>query len=138
MSRGAGALWLYDAGGQACRLGGVPSHPSRSMPERRVLVVSRDGERRRDWSRELARNGARVVRCAGRVCPLLSGGQCELLAGAQAAVYDEEAVSPELFLALARAPLRPIVLFARDEPSDGRHHARFTRVLDGRATPHPS
>jgi hypothetical protein len=41
-------------------------------------------------------------------------------------------LDPELFLALVRARLRPTVLFARDVPRDGRHHAKFTRVLDHR------
>jgi hypothetical protein len=97
---------------------------------RPILVTSRDGERRRDWSHELARNGQPVIRCAARDCPLLRGEACDILLGAAAAVYDEESVSPELFLALVRTPLRPTVLFARDAPSDGRHHARYTRVLD--------
>jgi len=96
------------------------------------LVVSRDRGRVRDWGRELEREGVRVVRCAARNCPLLGGGVCDVLAGADAAVYDEETLDPELFLALVRARLRPTVLFARDVPRDGRHHAKFTRVLDHR------
>jgi hypothetical protein len=105
-----------------------------------IVVVSRDGERRRDWSHELARDGQQVIRCAARDCPLLRGERCDILGRAAAAVYDEETVGPELFLALVRTPIRPTVLFARDAPSDGRHHARYTRVLDRGATtgsPHP-
>lgn len=108
---------------------------------RPILVVSRDGERRRDWSQELARDGQRVIRCAVRDCPLLRGEPCDILPGAVAAVYDEESVGPELFLALVRSQARPTVIFARDAMSDGRHHARFTRVLDRGTTassPHPS
>jgi hypothetical protein len=102
-------------------------------PERRTsLVVSRDAARRRDWGRELEREGVGVVRCAARKCPLLVGGVCDVLGGADAAVYDEETLGPELFLGLARARLRPTVLFARDVPRDGHHHAKFTRVLDHR------
>jgi hypothetical protein len=81
-----------------------------------------------------------VIRCAARDCPLLRGARCDILGGAAAAVYDEEAVSPELFLALVRTPGRPTILFARDAPSDGQHHARYTRVLDRGPTagsPHP-
>lgn len=96
------------------------------------LVVSRDRGRVRDWGSELEREGVRVVRCAARNCPLLGGGVCDVLAGADAAVYDEETLDPELFLGLVRARLRPTVLFARDIPRDGRHHAKFTRVLDHR------
>jgi hypothetical protein len=105
-----------------------------------IVVVSRDGERRRDWSRELARDGQQVIRCAARECPLLRGERCEILGRAGAAVYDEETVSPEFFLALLRTPIRPTILFARDEQSDGRHHARYTRVLDRgtrTSSPHP-
>ena len=97
-----------------------------------ALVVSRDAGRRQDWGRELVREGLRVVRCAARACPLLAGASCELLADAQAAIYDEETVSPELFLGLMRARSRPTVIFARDHESDGQHRARFTRVLDHR------
>ncbi|HYU82319.1 MAG TPA: hypothetical protein VFA31_06230 [Candidatus Polarisedimenticolia bacterium] len=96
-----------------------------------IVVVSGDGRRRRDWSHELTRDGQRVIGCAARDCPLLRGERCEILGRATAAVYDEETVSPALFLALVRTPLRPTVLFARDAPSDGRHHARYTRVLSG-------
>lgn len=81
-----------------------------------------------------------MIRCAARDCPLLRGARCDILAGAATAIYDEETVGPELFLALVRTPVRPTVLFARDAPSDGRHHARFTRVLDREAatsSPHP-
>lgn len=105
-----------------------------------IVVVSRDGQRRRDWSHELARDGQHVIGCAARDCPLLRGERCGILGGAAAAVYDEETVGPELFLALIRTPIRPTVLFARDAPSDGRHHARYTRVLDRGTTtssPHP-
>lgn len=105
-----------------------------------IVVVSRDGQRRRDWSHELGRDGQHVIGCAARDCPLLRGERCGILGGAAAAVYDEETVGPELFLALIRTPIRPTVLFARDAPSDGRHHARYTRVLDRGATtssPHP-
>jgi hypothetical protein len=103
-----------------------------------IVVVSRDGQRRRDWSHELSRDGQRVIRCAARECPLLRGERCDILGRATAAVYDEETVGPELFLALVRTPIRPTVLFARDAPSDGRHHARYTRVLDrGTATSAP-
>ena len=105
-----------------------------------IVVVSRDGQRRRDWSHELAREGQRVIGCAARDCPLLGGEGCDILGQAAAAVYDEETVGPELFLALIRTPIRPTVLFARDAPSDGRHHARYTRVLDRGGTtssPHP-
>jgi hypothetical protein len=104
-----------------------------------ILVTSHDGERRRDWSGELARGGQEVIRCAARECPLLRGEPCGILGRASAAVYDEESVGPDLFLALVRTPIRPTILFARDAPSDGRHHARYTRVLDpGRTanTPH--
>jgi len=99
---------------------------------RTSLVVSRDVGRRRDWARELEREGVRVVRCAARNCPLLVGGVCDVLAGADAAVYDEETLDPDLFLGLVRTHLRPTVLFARDVPRDGQHHAKFTRVLDHR------
>jgi hypothetical protein len=105
-----------------------------------IVVVSRDSQRRRDWSHELARDGQRVIGCAARDCPLLRGERCDILGRAGAAVYDEETVGPELFLALVRTPIRPTVLFARDAPSDGRHHARYTRVLDRGTTtssPHP-
>ncbi len=103
------------------------------MPETRTtLVVSTDSDRRRDWGRELERAGVRVVRCAARACPLLSGGTCDLLAAADAAVYDEDTLGSELFLGLVRALSRPTVLFARDRAADGRHHPRFTRVLDHR------
>ena len=105
------------------------------MRGRTVLVVSHDRERRHDWSGELAREGERVVRCAARDCVLLLGRTCPLLAGASAAVYDEEALHPELFLALVRTPSRPTVLFARDAPADGRHHARFTRMLAASSAP---
>ena len=103
-----------------------------------IVVVSRDGQRRRDWSHELARNGQHVVGCAARDCPLLRGERCDILGRASAAVYDEETVSSDLFLALVRTPGRPTVLFARDAESDGRHHARYTRVLghDNVAIPH--
>lgn len=106
------------------------------MP-RPILVTSRDRERRRDWSLEVARESQQVIRCAARDCPLLRGEPCDVLGQAGAAIYDEETVGPELFIALVRTPMRPTVLFARDSPSDGRHHARFTRVLDGRTSPHP-
>src|SRR5438105_10576748 len=99
---------------------------------RTSLVVSRDIARRRDWGRDLEREGVRVVRCATRNCPLIVGGVCDVLAEADAAVYDEETLDPELFLGLVRARRRPTVLFARDVPSDGQHHAKFTRVLDHR------
>ena len=105
------------------------------MPVRKTrttLVVSTHSDRRRDWGRELERAGARVVRCTARACPLLSGGTCELLAAADAAVYDEDTLQPRLVLGLVRALSRPTVLFARDRAADGRHHARFTRVLDHR------
>lgn len=95
-----------------------------------IVVVSRDSQRRRDWSHELARDGQLVIGCAARDCTLLRGERCDVLARAGAAVYDEEAVSPELFLALVHTPVRPMILFARDAPADGRHHARYTRVLD--------
>ena len=104
-----------------------------------ILVTSRERERRRDWARELARDGQQVVRCAARDCALLRGERCGILAGVSAAIYDEETVGPELFLALVRTPARPTVLFAHDAMSDGRHHARFTRVLDrttATAAPH--
>jgi hypothetical protein len=106
---------------------------------RSVVVMSRDAAHRQGWSRELAREGVRVVRCAGRDCPLLRGEPCEILAKASFAVYDEESVTPELFLALVRARGRPTVLFARDSSFDGRHRARFVRVLDqrGAATVYP-
>jgi hypothetical protein len=104
---------------------------SASRP-RTALVVSGDAARRQDWGRELAREGLHVVRCAARACPLLAGEPCELLAGAQAAIYDEETVSSELFLGLMRTRSRPTVLFARDLQVDGQHRARFTRVLDHR------
>ncbi len=101
--------------------------------ERRItLVVSRDVGLRRDWGRELEREGVRLVRCAARNCPLLVGGVCDVLAEADAAVYDEETLDPELFLGLVHARRRPTVLFARDVPTDGQHHAKFTRVLDHR------
>jgi len=96
------------------------------------LIVSRDLGRRRDWGRELEREGVRVVRCAARNCPLLFGGVCDVLAGADAAIYDEETLDPRLFLGLVRARRRPTVLFARDVLRDGQHHAKFTRVLDHR------
>ena len=96
-----------------------------------IVVVSRDSQHRRDWSHELGRDGQHVIGCAARDCPLLRGQRCDILGRAGAAVYDEETLSPELFLALVRTPIRPTVLFARDAPSDGRHHARYTRVLDG-------
>jgi hypothetical protein len=99
---------------------------------RTTLVVSTDSDRRRDWGQELERAGVRVVRCAARACPLLDGGTCDLLAAADAAVYDEDTLQPRLFLGLARALSRPTVLFARDRAADGRHHPRFTRVLDHR------
>ena len=99
---------------------------------RTSLVVSRDMGRRRDWGRELEREGARVVRCAARNCPLFVGAVCDVLAGADAAVYDEETLDPELFLGLVRAQVRPTVLFARDVLKDGQHRAKFTRVLDHR------
>jgi hypothetical protein len=99
---------------------------------RTTLVVSKDLERRRDWGRELTREDVHVVRCAARACPLVDGGTCDLLAAADAAVYDEETVGPQLFLGLVRARSRPTVLFARDAVSDGRHHAKFTRLLDHR------
>lgn len=105
-----------------------------------ILVVSREGERRRDWSRELAREGEQVSRCAARDCPLLWGAPCDLLGTASAAVYDEDALSPALFLSLVREPSRPTVLFARDDAANGRHHPRFTRKLDAstaRGAPHP-
>jgi hypothetical protein len=105
-----------------------------------IVVVSHDSQRRRDWSHELARDGQHVIGCAARECPLLRGERCDILGRARAAVYDEETVGPELFLALVRTPIRPTVLFARDAPSDGRHHARYTRVLDPGTTtssPHP-
>ena len=110
------------------------------MPDgRRILVISRDGARKRDWSRELAREGQQVVRCAARDCPLVRGESCDVLAQATAAIYDEDAVSPDLFLALVRTRARPTVIFARDMPFDGRHHPRFTRVLDrADARPHLS
>jgi hypothetical protein len=96
-----------------------------------IVVISRDSQLRRDWSHELARDGQHVIGCAARECPLLQGERCDILGRARAAVYDEETVGPELFLALVRTPIRPTVLFARDAPSDGRHHARYTRVLKG-------
>lgn len=99
---------------------------------RTTLVVSTDSDRRRDWGRDLERTGVRVVRCAARACPLLSGGTCDLLAAADAAVYDEDTLQPRLFLGLVHAPSRPTVLFARDRATNGRHHPRFTRVLDHR------
>ena len=105
-----------------------------------IVVTSRDGERRREWSHELARDGQRVILCSARDCPLLRGEHCDILGQAAAAVYDEETVGPELFLALVRTPIRPTILFARDAPSDGRHHARYTRVLERGTTagsPHP-
>jgi len=103
-----------------------------------IVVVSRDGQRRRGWTHELARDSQQVIGCAARDCPLLRGEHCDILGRAGAAVYDEE-IGPELFLALVRTPIRPTVLFARDAPSDGRHHARYTRVLDRgtTTTPHP-
>lgn len=101
---------------------------------RSVLVVSTDVDRRRDWPRDLIRNGERVSRCAARVCPLLAGRTCDLLAGSSTAIYDEDAVSPELFLALVRSHERPTVLFARDVLADERHHPRFVRVLDHRGS----
>ena len=73
-----------------------------------------------------------MVRCAARTCPLLVGGTCDVLAGVDAAVYHEETLDPRLFLGLVRARMRPTVLFARDVPTDGQHHANFTRVLDHR------
>jgi hypothetical protein len=94
--------------------------------------VSRDVGRRRDWGRELEREGVRVVRCAARSCPLLVGGACDVLAGADAAIYDEETLDPSLFMGLVRARQRTTVLFARDVLRDGQHHAKFTRVLDHR------
>ena len=54
-----------------------------------IVVVSRDGERRRDWSHELARDGQHVIGCAARDCPLLRGEGCDVLGRAAAAVYDE-------------------------------------------------
>jgi hypothetical protein len=99
-----------------------------------IVVTSREGERRRDWSHELGREGQRVIVCAARDCPLLRGERCDILAGASAAVYDEETIGPELFLALVRTALRPTILLARDAPSDGRHHARYTRVLERGST----
>lgn len=106
------------------------------MPARKVrttLVVSSDADRRRDWGRELEQAGVHVVRCAARACPLLNGARCDLLAAADAAVYDEDTLGSELFLGLVRAPSRPTVLFARDQAADGRHHPRFSRVLDHRS-----
>jgi hypothetical protein len=105
-----------------------------------IVVASRDGERRSHWAREIAGDGRRVVRCATQDCPLLRGERCGTLARASAAIYDEENLPPELFLALVRARARPVVLFARDAMSDGQHHARFTRVLHGseaKGAPHP-
>ena len=95
-----------------------------------IVVTSRDGERRRDWSDGLARDGQQVILCAAQDCPLLRGEHCDILGRAGAAVYDEETVGAELFLALVRTTVRPTILFARDAPSDGRHHARYTRVLE--------
>lgn len=97
---------------------------------RTMVVVSSDSDRLRDWGHELERTGLRVVRCAARACPLLSGGTCDLLATADAALYDEETLRSELFLGLVRAPSRPTVLFTRDHAAAGHHHPRFTRVLD--------
>jgi hypothetical protein len=104
-----------------------------------TLVVSTDFDRRRDWGRELERTGVRVVRCAARACPVLNDGTCDLLAAADAAVYDEDTLQPQLFLGLVRTLSRPTVLFARDRAADGHHHPRFTRVLDhrGAATIYP-
>ena len=110
-----------------------------SPKARTMVVVSSDSHRRRDWGDELERTGLRVVRCAARACPLLSGGTCDLLATADAAVYDEETLRSELFLGLVRAPSRPTVLFARDHAVAGHRHPKFTRVLDrcGAATAFP-
>lgn len=103
-----------------------------------IVVVSRDGQRRRDWSDELARDGQRVIGCAARDCPLLRGAPCDILGRGAAAVYDEDALLPELFLALVRTPVRPLILFARDAAADGRHHARYTRMLErGGPARHP-
>jgi hypothetical protein len=118
---------------EECHVGG-----RRDLMPSPILVVSRNGERRRDWSHELSRDGQRVIVCAARDCPLLRGERCDILGGAEAAVYDEETVSPELFLALVRTPIRPTILFARDAPSEGRHRARYARVLErGTATTSP-
>jgi hypothetical protein len=106
---------------------------------RTMVVVSSDSDRRRDWGHELERTGLRVVRCAARACPLVSGGTCDLLATADAAVYDEDTLRSELFLGLVSAPSCPTVLYTRDPPPPVTITPRFTRVLDhgGAATTFP-
>lgn len=78
--------------------------------------------------------GVRVILCAARGCPLLADGACDLFAVADTAVYDEETVGSDFFLALVRALSLPTVIFARGVVSDGRHHATYTRVLDHRSS----
>jgi hypothetical protein len=106
---------------------------------RRVLVVSANAPRRRGWLRAVAGVGDAASSCDGRLCPLLGGGTCELLASATTAVYDEATTTSDLFLALVRTVSRPTVIFARDSGARVAHRPRPVRILDqrGAATIYP-
>jgi hypothetical protein len=101
-----------------------------------VLVMSRDGERRNDWSKTLEREGLRVIRCAGpqaSTCALAVQRRCPLHDEADFIFYDQASVTPELERDLKRVPIAAPIAFAisRRTP-EGRESPVATRIVSPR------
>ena len=94
---------------------------------RTIVVASADPNVHEDWAACYAREDAAVIRCAGPLafCGLKQSRSCPLLAGADVAVYDVAAVSPDFLLRLVRSRCRAALVFAHDE-ADAAATARST------------
>ena len=95
-----------------------------------VVVCSAMPERRRDWARILAADGACVVQCSGPLvdCPLVRGETaCRLLRAADLAVYDLDSITATFLPTLLRRHPDRTMLFARDSVSPGGQHAPSVR-----------
>ena len=95
--------------------------PSRS---RTALLVSADPAVRSDWARYFEALGMRTLRCVGPqvLCVLLDGGHCPLHDGADLAIYDRTALTPELTLRLIRASRSLPIAFAANKLDGAGHH----------------
>jgi hypothetical protein len=103
-----------------------------TLASRTALVVSADAAVRADWARYFESLGMRTLRCVGPqiACALLDGDTCPLHAEADLAIYDRDALAPELTLKLMRASRAIPIAFARDQRDpDGRHEPLVTGVL---------
>ena len=75
-----------------------------------------------------------MIRCAGPLafCGLKESRSCPLLEGADVAVYDVAAVSPDFLLRLVRSRCRAALVFAHDEAdAAGRHGPVYERAFCG-------